>query len=156
MPPVNQRDGMIIASQGLVAVRIGGSPDALLDEVHQEVHDISLVKDDDGLRTMAEALVLLTQGRTPVTPLPLDVQGTDFQLRVWGALQQIPAGEVRTYGEVADHIGSPKAVRAVGGACGANPVALVIPCHRVVRADGDLGEYRWGRATKRALLDLEA
>ena len=88
--------------------------------------------------------------------LPLDVRGTAFQRRVWEALRRIPPGATASYADVAAVIGAPKAVRAVAGACAANPVALAIPCHRVVRGDGALSGYRWGVARKRALLEREA
>jgi AraC family transcriptional regulator of adaptative response/methylated-DNA-[protein]-cysteine methyltransferase len=88
--------------------------------------------------------------------LPLDVQGTAFQQRVWQALREIPAGRTATYTEVASRIGAPTAVRAVAGACAANALAVAIPCHRVVRTDGSLSGYRWGVERKRALLEREA
>jgi len=88
--------------------------------------------------------------------LPLDIQGTTFQQRVWAELRRIPAGETRTYTEIAKAVGAPTAVRAVAGACAANVLAVVIPCHRVVRGDGELAGYRWGKARKRALLAREA
>ncbi|HLY32779.1 MAG TPA: methylated-DNA--[protein]-cysteine S-methyltransferase, partial [Ktedonobacterales bacterium] len=87
--------------------------------------------------------------------LPLDVRATAFQRRVWTALQAIPYGETRSYQQIAEAIGQPGAVRAVGQACASNPAALVIPCHRAVRRDGGLGGYRWGLARKRALLARE-
>jgi AraC family transcriptional regulator of adaptative response/methylated-DNA-[protein]-cysteine methyltransferase len=88
--------------------------------------------------------------------LPLDVRGTAFQQRVWQALQKIPAGSTLTYSDIAERIGSPNSVRAVGQACGANMLAVAIPCHRVVRSDGALSGYRWGVERKRALLEREA
>jgi len=91
----------------------------------------------------------------PVNGLPLDVLGTPFQRQVWQALQTIPVGERRTYAEVAAALGKPTAARAVANACAANPAALVIPCHRVVRHDGSLGGYRWGLERKQALLANE-
>jgi AraC family transcriptional regulator of adaptative response/methylated-DNA-[protein]-cysteine methyltransferase len=87
--------------------------------------------------------------------VPLDIRGTVFQRRVWEALRRIPRGETRTYGEIAREIGAPAAVRAVGSACGANPVALVVPCHRAVRTDGGLGGYAWGLGVKKRLLEIE-
>jgi AraC family transcriptional regulator of adaptative response/methylated-DNA-[protein]-cysteine methyltransferase len=87
--------------------------------------------------------------------IPLDLHGTAFQWRVWQALVSIPAGETRTYGEVARSIGKPRSVRAVAGACAANRVAVVVPCHRVVRTDGTLGGYRWGLPRKQKLLEAE-
>jgi AraC family transcriptional regulator of adaptative response/methylated-DNA-[protein]-cysteine methyltransferase len=88
--------------------------------------------------------------------LPLDVQGTAFQHRVWRALREIPVGKTASYADIAGRIGSPASVRAVAQACGANPVAVAIPCHRVVRNDGALSGYRWGVERKRALLQREA
>ena len=88
--------------------------------------------------------------------LPLDVRGTAFQQRVWQALREIPAGETAGYREIAEKVGSPRAVRAVAQACAANAIAVAIPCHRVVRTDGALSGYRWGVERKRALLDREA
>ena len=88
--------------------------------------------------------------------LPLDVRGTAFQQRVWQALRKIPAGSTATYAQIAQRIGAPDAVRAVGQACAANPIAVAIPCHRVVRHDGALSGYRWGVERKRALLEREA
>src|SRR5690606_41478157 len=88
--------------------------------------------------------------------LPLDLRGTAFQRRVWQALQRIPFGATRSYREIAERIGAPRAVRAVAGACAANTLAVAIPCHRVVRTDGALTGYRWGIERKRALLDREA
>ena len=87
--------------------------------------------------------------------LPFDVRATSFQHRVWEALRAIPRGETRTYSQIAQTIGAPKAVRAVGAACGANPLAIVVPCHRAVAADGRLTGYRWGMERKRRLLEME-
>ncbi len=89
-------------------------------------------------------------------PFELDLKGTAFQQRVWQALRQIPAGSTASYTDIAKRIGMPKAVRAVAQACGANPVAIGVPCHRVVKRDGALSGYRWGVERKRALLDREA
>ena len=88
--------------------------------------------------------------------LPLDIRGTVFQQRVWQALQDIPVGQTASYTDIARRLGAPKAARAVAGACAANPLAVVIPCHRVVRSNGDLSGYRWGIERKRILLEKEA
>lgn len=88
--------------------------------------------------------------------MPLDIRGTAFQQRVWQALREIPAGKTLSYSEVANKIGSPKAVRAVAGACAANAIAVAIPCHRVVKNDGGISGYRWGVERKKALLDRES
>ena len=101
------------------------------------------------------AIVAHLAGRQPRLDLPLDVQATAFQWQVWQALAAIPYGETRTYGEVAASIGRPRAVRAVARACATNPVALAIPCHRVLPAAGGTGGYRWGVARKKALLSTE-
>jgi len=95
------------------------------------------------------------EGRRAVFDLPLDIQGTEFQRAVWRQLRAIPRGQYRTYGEIADILGKPGAARAVGGACGANPLLLIIPCHRVLAADGRLGGFSSGLDLKRKLLDLE-
>ncbi len=112
-------------------------------------------RDDDGLRPWLEPLLDHLRGDRPHIDLPLDVQTTAFRWRVWQELCKIPYGQTRSYAEIARAVGSPDAVRAVGSACGANPVAVVIPCHRVLRSDGSLGGYRWGLGTKQALLDQE-
>jgi AraC family transcriptional regulator, regulatory protein of adaptative response / methylated-DNA-[protein]-cysteine methyltransferase len=95
------------------------------------------------------------EGEHPGLAVPLDLQGTAFQMRVWQALRAIPAGETRTYAEVAAAIGQPSATRAVAGACARNKAALLVPCHRVVRTDGEPGGYRWGIERKRRLLERE-
>jgi len=102
-----------------------------------------------------DALVDHLAGTRPRLELPLDIQATAFQMRVWNCLQSIPYGEVRSYGEVAAGIGRPSATRAVARACATNRVAIAIPCHRVIRGSGEMGGYRWGLARKRALIDLE-
>jgi AraC family transcriptional regulator of adaptative response/methylated-DNA-[protein]-cysteine methyltransferase len=111
--------------------------------------------DDPELKAQVEAVVALIDEPANRAELPLDVRGTAFQHRVWDALRRIPAGETWTYGQLAEAIGAPRAVRAVGAACGANPVAVVVPCHRVVGADRKLTGYRWGVEKKRQLLERE-
>lgn len=108
-----------------------------------------------GLGAAVAHVVGLIEQAPPATPLPLDIRGTAFQERVWQALQAIPHGQTVTYTELARSIGEPRAVRAVANACGANPTAIAIPCHRVLRADGSLGGYRWGLDRKKILLDRE-
>ena len=112
-------------------------------------------RDEEKLRPWMEALVRYLEGDRMEPRLPLDIQATAFQRRVWEHLQTIPRGSTATYQEVARALGEPKAMRAVGHACATNPVALVIPCHRVVRTDGGLGGYRWGLERKQALLQME-
>lgn len=151
--------GVVVAActaKGVCAVRVGADEAALVAEVAAEFPRAVLERDDGGLEHVAGVLAGALRGDDDATVLPVDLRGSAFRVRVWEALRTIPVGETRSYGEVAAGIGSPTAVRAVGGACAANPAALVVPCHRVVRQDGSLGGYRWGTATKRALLDAEA
>src|SRR5439155_20863460 len=115
----------------------------------------SIAADEGALAQWTTAILAHLAGRRPRLDLPLDVQATAFQWQVWEALRTIPYGETRTYGEVAAAIGQPRAVRAVARACATNPVALAIPCHRVVAADGRSSGYRWGAERKKALLANE-
>jgi AraC family transcriptional regulator of adaptative response/methylated-DNA-[protein]-cysteine methyltransferase len=151
--------GVVVAAstvRGVCAVRVGSDEAALVAEVAAEFPEAVVERDDDGLGEVAVVLAGAVRGDDDATVLPVDLQGTAVQVRVWEALRAIPAGDTRSYSEVAVEIGAPTAVRAVAGACAANPAALVVPCHRVVRQDGSLGGYRWGVATKQALLDAEA
>jgi AraC family transcriptional regulator of adaptative response/methylated-DNA-[protein]-cysteine methyltransferase len=118
--------------------------------------DARLRRDDAGLRPLLRAIVAHVAESAPLPDLPRDVKATAFEERVWRALRAIPAGETRTYGELARAIGRPGAARAVGRACGANRTALLVPCHRAVGSDGALRGYRWGTERKRALLAREA
>jgi AraC family transcriptional regulator of adaptative response/methylated-DNA-[protein]-cysteine methyltransferase len=107
------------------------------------------------LRGWADDIVKHLDGAGPSLAVPTDVTGTPFELKVWQALREIPYGQTRSYAEVARSVGQPRAARAVGSACARNRVAIVIPCHRVVRRGGDVGGYRWGPERKRQLLALE-
>jgi len=149
--------GMVLAvasPRGLCAVRIG-TREQLLPELRCEFHRAELVQDDQAMSDVMKALQLLANAK-PAPDLPMDVAGTAFQARVWKALREIPAGETRTYSKVAKTIGDPKAVRAVARACATNPIALAVPCHRVIRADGSLAGYRWGLEVKEQLLQQES
>jgi len=115
-----------------------------------------ITRNDDALAATVESLVAYLEGRSPHVDLPLDVRATAFQRRVWQELLAIPPGETRSYSQIAESLGLPKGQRAVGRACATNPVSLLIPCHRALRADGNLGGYRWGLGRKQALLTLEA
>jgi AraC family transcriptional regulator of adaptative response/methylated-DNA-[protein]-cysteine methyltransferase len=151
--------GVVVAArtaQGVCAVKVGPAEAALTNELRHEFPLATIERDDDGLADVAAVLAGAVRGRADATTLPLDLAGTTFQIRVWEALRAIPSGETRTYSQVAASIGSPAAVRAVASACASNPVALTVPCHRVVRRDGSLAGYRWGIETKRALLHAEA
>jgi AraC family transcriptional regulator, regulatory protein of adaptative response / methylated-DNA-[protein]-cysteine methyltransferase len=117
--------------------------------------EASIAAEDAGLGDWARQILRCIAAPGEMPELPLDIRGTAFQAQVWRALQKIPLGQTATYSEIAAALGRPKAVRAVAGACAANPLAVLVPCHRVVRRGGDLGGYRWGIARKRALLELE-
>src|SRR5439155_1548580 len=112
--------------------------------------------DRSTLEDSVTAILAYLDGSEPSLALPLDIRATAFQRRVWQELQRIPYGETRSYADVARRIGSPTASRAVARACATNPAALIIPCHRVIREDGDLGGYRWGVERKRSLLRKES
>ncbi|MHB1296541.1 MAG: bifunctional DNA-binding transcriptional regulator/O6-methylguanine-DNA methyltransferase Ada [Anaerolineae bacterium] len=142
--------------RGLCVVRLGDAEQELEAGLCAEFPAAALHRDDAGLGEPLQALLRYLEGQATDLDLPVDVQATAFQRRVWQALQEIPYGATRSYQEVAGVIGAPTAARAVARACATNPVALVVPCHRVVRKDGSLGGYRWGIARKRALLDQEA
>jgi AraC family transcriptional regulator, regulatory protein of adaptative response / methylated-DNA-[protein]-cysteine methyltransferase len=147
---------LVAATQrGLCKIDIGDDAATLEEDLADEFHRADLVRDDPGLAAIVEDVVGRIDGRDPADALPLDVLGTAFQRRVWEELRRIPVGEVRTYGEVAAAVGSPGASRAVGSACGANPVPVVVPCHRVVPASGGIGNYGLGPARKRRLLQAE-
>jgi AraC family transcriptional regulator, regulatory protein of adaptative response / methylated-DNA-[protein]-cysteine methyltransferase len=149
---------LLIASteRGLCAVRFGDSDASLLRELQSDFHAANLQRRDSELKPAVASVKSLMAGMNISGDIPLDIQGTAFQQRVWNALRQIPRGQTRSYTEVAQSIGSPKAVRAVANACASNPVALVVPCHRVVQANGKLAGYRWGVERKAALLRKES
>ena len=142
-------------ARGIAAVRFGSDPRALVRELRAEFAEARIEAADAQLADWIRQVVRLVDGIGLDRELPIDVAGTEFQRRVWAVLRQIPSGETVTYAELARRIGQPRAVRAVAGACAANPAAVVIPCHRVVRSDGDLGGYRWGVTRKQALLQAE-
>lgn len=144
-----------MTSRGVCRVILGDDPAALETTLRDELHAATLVADDAAVREVAQAVVLAATGAALAAPLPLDLRGTAFQQRVWRELTRIPRGETITYAELAKRVGSPGAVRAVGSACGANPAALIVPCHRVLRSDGALGGYRWGLERKARLLERE-
>ncbi len=141
--------------KGVSAVSVGKSDHALETALFGEYPAAEIHPDKGGLREYVTALLKCLGGKKPHLDLPLDVQVTAFQWRVYEVLRTIPYGQTRTYEEIAKAIGHPGAARAVGRACATNPAAIVIACHRVVRKDGGLGGYRWGTETKQALLDRE-
>lgn len=145
--------------RGLCFVQFGDNEDGLRAQLATEFPRAELAPMPEHGRTRfnawMRALNAQLEGLDPPPALPLDLKGTAFQMRVWTFLQRIPNGAAMSYGEVAKAIGAPKAVRAVASACARNHVAVLVPCHRVIRGDGDLGGYRWGLPRKRALLDAE-
>lgn len=151
--------GAILVAQsqrGLCAILLGDDPELLLRDLQDRFPQAELIGADAGFEQLVAQVVGFIEAPSLGLQLPLDVRGTAFQERVWQALREIPPGSTVSYAELAARIGAPKAVRAVGSACGANPLAVAIPCHRVLRSDSDLSGYRWGVERKRALLLREA
>src|SRR3989454_8279892 len=142
-------------ARGICRISLGSGAKALAAGLRAEFPAAELRRDRSALAASVGALLRYLDGRAEPLDLPLHVRATAFQRRVWEALRRIPYGATRSYAEIARAIGAPSAPRAVARACATNPVALVIPCHRVVGADGGLGGYRWGVARKRALLEQE-
>jgi AraC family transcriptional regulator, regulatory protein of adaptative response / methylated-DNA-[protein]-cysteine methyltransferase len=135
------------SEEALRRILAGEYPNAGLEPMSQSQRGAF----DDWMRELARRI----EGHSTPRDLPLDIRGTAFQLKVWKALLRIPRGAVASYGEIARQVGEPRAVRAVANACAANRIAILVPCHRVIRGDGGLGGYRWGIARKRTLLDRE-
>ena len=144
-----------VTDRGICKISLGDSADALTADMEAEFAQAERIRDDEGLGYWVEQVIAYLEDGGPQLDLPLDVRATAFQIKVWQQLQQIPVGETRSYSEVAAAIGQPKASRAVARACASNPVALAIPCHRIIRKDKSLGGYRWGIARKQALLKRE-
>jgi AraC family transcriptional regulator, regulatory protein of adaptative response / methylated-DNA-[protein]-cysteine methyltransferase len=144
------------SERGVCAVLIGDDPLQLMRDLQDQFPKANLIGGESGYEDMVAKVVGLIEKPGVGLDLPLDIRGTAFQQRVWKALQQIPVGSTASYADIAKSIGMPKAVRAVAQACGANSLAVAIPCHRVIRNDGALSGYRWGVERKQALLDREA
>jgi AraC family transcriptional regulator of adaptative response/methylated-DNA-[protein]-cysteine methyltransferase len=150
--------GMVLlaaTNQGVCAVQFGEDPEVMARGLKTEFPGASLRRDDKTLEPLSRAVRAYLDGCEPDLNFPLDIRATAFQRKVWSVLRAIPYGETRTYGEVAQQLGEPRAVRAVAKACAANPVALAIPCHRVVHKDGRHSGYRWGTERKSKLLAIE-
>jgi len=141
--------------KGICAILLGDDPEALVRDLQARFPNAELIGAEPGFEATVAQVVAFVEAPRIGLDLPLDVRGTAFQQRVWQALRQVPPGRTVSYAELAERLGMPNAARAVAGACAANPVAIAIPCHRVVRTDGALSGYRWGIERKRALLDLE-
>ncbi|MEH2415590.1 bifunctional DNA-binding transcriptional regulator/O6-methylguanine-DNA methyltransferase Ada [Nostoc sp.] len=142
--------------KGICAVKLGDEADKLEHIFNQEFNQADIVRDDHTHKEWIQAILNFIAGDETHLDLPLDIRGTAFQKQVWEALQKIPYGQTRTYADIARNIAKPQAVRAVGNACGANPIALIVPCHRVLRTDGSLGGYHWGIERKQKLLVQES
>jgi AraC family transcriptional regulator of adaptative response/methylated-DNA-[protein]-cysteine methyltransferase len=148
---------LVAATQkGVAAILMGDDPAALERELRKRFPHAKLIGGDKDFAALVAKVVALVEAPGTALDLPLDIRGTAFQHRVWAALREIQPGATASYTDIARRIGAPKSVRAVAGACAANPLAVAIPCHRIVRSDGALSGYRWGVARKRALLDRES
>ena len=143
-------------TRGVCSVMLGESDIKLKTELEKEFPAADINRDESALSSSVNAIIEHLESKTPHIDLPLDIQATAFQRQVWSHLRAIPVGETHSYSEVAKALGQEKAVRAVARACATNPVALVIPCHRVIREDKTLGGYRWGLERKKKLLEREA
>jgi len=154
---------LVAASErGICAVALGDNESKLVADLRTEFPRAAIERVDAGRDEWLAAMIARVSAQIGIdqpsgdVTVPVDIRATAFQWRVWQALQRIPRGETRSYTQIAAEIGAPRAVRAVASACARNRLAVVVPCHRVIRADGSLGGYRWGMARKRALLDHEA
>jgi len=148
--------GTVLAAatdKGLCSIKLGDDGARLRRLLADEFPEAELA--EDPLSGLKQKILSFIDGEASLARVPLDIRGTVFQRKVWETLRRIPRGETRSYGDIARAVGAPRAVRAVGSACGANPVALAVPCHRAVRTDGGLGGYAWGIARKKKLLKLE-
>lgn len=141
--------------KGVCAVTLGDDPTDLEANLHQNFAAAIIQRDRTGLQQMIQRVLQVVAGKEPHPALPLDIKATAFQRRVWQALCAVKQGQTHTYSQIAAAIGQPQAVRAVARACATNPVALLIPCHRILRSDGNLAGYRWGIERKRWLLEQE-
>ena len=141
--------------RGLCAVLFADSEAEAAADLRERFPQAVLRRDDKDLKDVVKFVVSRMGESASASVLPFHARATAFQQRVWKALTEIPRGETRTYAQIAEAIGAPSAVRAVGTACGANPLAVVVPCHRVVGADGRMTGYRWGLARKKKLLEME-
>lgn len=151
--------GAILVAQsnrGVCAILLGDDPDKLVRDLQDQFPRANLLGADHDFEQLIAQVVGFIEAPALGLNLPLDLRGTAFQERVWQALREIPVGCTASYAEIAQRIGAPTAYRAVAQACGANSLAVAIPCHRVVRADGNLSGYRWGVERKRQLLERES
>jgi AraC family transcriptional regulator of adaptative response/methylated-DNA-[protein]-cysteine methyltransferase len=148
---------ILVAStpKGVAAILLGKDPEALIRELQDRFPKAQLVGDDRNYASVIARVVGYVEAPALGLDLPLDVRGTAFQQRVWQALMRIPPGQTLSYAQLAESIGRPSAARAVARACAQNRLAVIVPCHRIIRGDGSLGGYRWGLPRKQALLEAE-
>ena len=144
------------SDKGVAAIFFGDDKDSLLADLRAQFPRARLIGGDTDFEQLVAKVVAFVEDPKMGIDLPLDVRGTAFQHRVWDALRRIPVGSTASYAEIAEKIGAPGSARAVARACASNPIAVAIPCHRVVRSDGSLSGYRGGVERKRALLDKES
>jgi AraC family transcriptional regulator of adaptative response/methylated-DNA-[protein]-cysteine methyltransferase len=144
------------SSKGICSILLGDDPENLVHDLQDRFPNAQLIGGDSEFEAEIAQVVGFIEAPSIGLNLPLDVRGTAFQERVWQALREIPSGGTSSYSDIAERIGAPRSVRAVAQACGANPIAVAIPCHRVVRRDGDISGYRWGVDRKRELLRRES
>lgn len=148
--------GLVISERGLCGLELADDPDRLTERLHTSFAKAELLPAGDALDELLARVVDFLARPQMELDLPLDIQGTAFQCQVWQALRAIPAGQTLSYAQLANRLGRPEASRAVAGACAANRLAVVVPCHRITRADGSISGYRWGVERKRRLLEQEA
>lgn len=141
--------------KGVCSVALGDSEESLLKALSEQYPASDIQRGDALLKEVIKQIQNYLSGSQPHIDLPVDISSSEFRSRVYKVLKGIPGGETRSYEEIARSIGQPTAVRAVASACAKNPVALLIPCHRVIRKDGSMGGYRWGLERKKRLLDME-
>jgi AraC family transcriptional regulator, regulatory protein of adaptative response / methylated-DNA-[protein]-cysteine methyltransferase len=145
-----------VTARGICAILFGNSADAMAQDLQERFPAAGVIESGPDLHPVLTRVLALIEAPASGLDLPLDLRGTPFQRRVWQALHEIPAGATASYSEIAERIGAPTEAYAVGEACSANPIAVVIPCHRVLRKNGQLASYRWGLRRKRTLLAREA
>lgn len=143
------------SEKGVAAILIGDDPEVLVHDLERQFPKSELIGSDKAVERRVRLVIGLIENPAHDLDVPLDIRGTAFQQKVWAALRKIPPGTTASYSEIARTIGRPQSVRAVAGACAANAIAVAIPCHRVVRSNGDLSGYRWGIERKEALLARE-
>jgi AraC family transcriptional regulator of adaptative response/methylated-DNA-[protein]-cysteine methyltransferase len=141
--------------KGVCAILLGDEEEALREELRRRFPRAQLTETEQDQEGFVAAALAFLEAPASRPEFPFNARGTEFQRRVWAALRDIPPGATASYAEIARRIGAPTATRAVAGACAANPIAVAIPCHRILRSDGQLSGYRWGVARKRALLARE-